>query len=143
MTRNKAQKAATRQRMAETGEPYSVARKATGAGDPGLGETPADSGSSEIPEEQHLHETPAQQELRETPEEQYLREAEEAGVAAADLETLRAVFQARGRAGQLRQAAERARERAELAEEAAAHAEERAELAQEGCRSGAGLGRRR
>jgi hypothetical protein len=31
MTRNKAQKTATRQRMAETGEPYIVARKATEA----------------------------------------------------------------------------------------------------------------
>jgi hypothetical protein len=109
MTRNKAQKTATRQRMAETGEPYSVARKASGAeaGDPGVSETPADSGLSETiakqhlretPEEQYLRETPEEQYLRETPEEQYLREAAEAGVAAADLEMLRVVFQARERA---------------------------------------------
>src|SRR5262249_59350278 len=127
MTRNKAQKAATRQRMAETGEPYSVARKAAGAGaeDPGSSETPADSGSSGTTAKQDLHETPEEQRLRETPEEQYLREAGEAGVAAADLEMLRVVLQARGRAGQLRQAAQHARERAELAEEGAAQAEGR------------------
>ena len=32
MTRNKAPKTAARQRMAQTGEPYSVARRATAAG---------------------------------------------------------------------------------------------------------------
>src|SRR5215469_657628 len=100
MTKNKAQKTATRQRMAETGEPYSVARKAAQAGAEGPG----------------LSETPAEQYPRETPEEQYLREAEEAGVPAADLEMLQLFFQARERAGRLRQAAERARERAEQAE---------------------------
>src|SRR5262249_5199929 len=133
MTRNKAQKAATRQRMAETGEPYSVARKAAGAGaeDPGSSETPADSGSSGTTAKQDLHEAPDEHRLRATREEQYLREPGEAGVAAADLGRLRVGLQARGRAGQLRQAAEQARERAELAEEAAAQAEERAELAQE------------
>ena len=108
MTRNKAQKTATRQRMAETGEPYSVARKAPQAGPEGpvMGENPAEQGPRE---------TPVEQGPRETPEEQYLREAEEAGVEAADLEMLRLFFQARERAGQLRQAAVRARERAELA----------------------------
>ena len=34
MTSNKAQKIAARQRMAQTGEPYSVARRAVSAGDP-------------------------------------------------------------------------------------------------------------
>jgi hypothetical protein len=34
MTSNKAQKTAARQRMAQTGEPYSVARRAVSAGDP-------------------------------------------------------------------------------------------------------------
>ncbi len=47
MTQNKAQKSAARQRMAATGEPYSVARRAVAAGqpgaDPGVGErTPGD-----------------------------------------------------------------------------------------------------
>jgi hypothetical protein len=68
VTRNKAQKAATRQRMAETGEPYSVARKATQARaeDPGFGETP---------------------------EQRYVREAQEAGVSGTVLEALRAAVQ--------------------------------------------------
>src|SRR3974390_3269177 len=95
MTRNKAQKTATRQRMAETGEPYSVARKAPQAGGPGLGETPAEQDRHETQLEQDPRETPEEQDLRETPEEQYLREAEEAGVEAADLEMLRLSFQAR------------------------------------------------
>jgi hypothetical protein len=44
MTRHKAQKTAARQRMAQTGEPYSVARKATqaGADSPAVHETPAE-----------------------------------------------------------------------------------------------------
>ena len=109
MTSNKAQKTAIRQRMAATGEPYSVARKAIGAEDPDIGESPED----------------------ETPEEQYLREAEEAGVPAEELKALRAAWQARGRLGKLRRAAEQARERAGEAEEAAVHAEKRAVLAQE------------
>jgi hypothetical protein len=106
MTSDKARKAATRQRMAQTGEPYSVARKATrpGSGDPGPGETP---------------------------EERYLREAEESGVSAADLAAMRAAFQAAERVGSLRQAAEQARERADRAEEDAVRAEERAGFAQE------------
>jgi hypothetical protein len=106
MTRDKAQKIATRQRMAQTGEPYSVARKAAEdrAGDPGAGETA---------------------------EERYVREAQEAGVSTADAEALRFGFRAPERADQLRQAADQAREQAEQAEESAVQAEERAELAQE------------
>ena len=69
MTSNKAQKTATRQRMAETGEPYSVARKAT--------------------------EGRARPDVSETPEEQYLRDAEASGVSGADLDVLRVVFRAR------------------------------------------------
>ena len=38
MTQDKAKKTAARQRMAETGEPYSVARRAVQAGQPGAGE---------------------------------------------------------------------------------------------------------
>jgi len=104
MTSNKAQKTAIRQRMAATGEPYSVARKAIGAEDPDIGESPED----------------------ETPEEQYLREAEEAGVPAEELKALRAAWQARGRLGKLQLAADQARDQADKAEEAAAEAEERA-----------------
>ena len=45
MTRNKAHKTATRQRMAATGEPYSVASRAVGTGDA----EPGDPGHDEIP----------------------------------------------------------------------------------------------
>ena len=105
MTSNKAQKNATRQRMAETGEPYSVARKATAGR--------------------------AEHEVSETPEERYLRDAEASGVSEADLDVMRAVFQARKQRDRLRQAAELAREQADEAEEAAVRAEERADRAQE------------
>jgi hypothetical protein len=116
MTRNKAQKTAARHRMAQTGDPYSVARKATQA----RADSPV------------VHETPeVQPAVRETPDERYVREAEEAGVPAAELDALRATFLAADRAGQLRQAADQAREWADQAEEAADEAEERAELAQE------------
>jgi hypothetical protein len=119
MTRNKAQKTAARQRMARTGEPYSVARKATQA-------RAASPAGHETPEEQAAgHETPEERLAgHETPEEQYLREAGEAGVPAAELDALRAVFLAVGRAGQLRQAAGQARERADQAEEAEVRAGE-------------------
>jgi hypothetical protein len=110
MTRNKAQKTATRQRMAETGEPYSVARRAAGAGEAG----------AEDPDFTKI-----------TPEERYAREAKAAGVAAAEIEAQTAAFQARERADQVQEAADQAREQADQAEEAANQAEERAELAQE------------
>ena len=45
MTRNKAPKIAARQRMAQTGEPYSVARRATAAGNAG----PANPGAPDDP----------------------------------------------------------------------------------------------
>src|SRR5580693_285750 len=106
MTSNKAQKAVARERMARTGEPYSVARRATGAG-------PGDSG------------------LPETPEQRYVREAGEAGASAADIEALRFGLQAQERADQLREAAEHARALAEQAEELATRAEERAGMAEE------------
>ena len=115
MTRNKARKTAARHRMAQTGEPYSVARKATQA----RAESPV------------VHETPeVQPVVRETPEERYVREAEEAGVPAAELDALRATFLATDRAGQLRQAADQARERADEAEDAAGEAEMRADEAE-------------
>lgn len=111
MTQNKAQKAAIRQRMEETGEPYSVAaRRATRAGDAG----PADPVLTGL-----------------TAEERYAREAEAAGIPAAQIEAQRAAFQAQERADRMREAADLARQRADQAEEAADQAEERAELAHE------------
>src|SRR5438132_1321318 len=71
MTRNKARKTAARHRMAQTGEPYSVARKATQA----RAESPV------------VHETPeVQPVVRETPEERYVREAGEAEMRADEAE---------------------------------------------------------
>src|SRR5262249_29165879 len=110
MTRNKAQKTAIRQRMAVTGEPYSVARRAAPARD-------------------------AHQEGRdgaELPgEERYAQEAEAAGSTAAEVEAQLAAFRVQEAADLAREAADRARDRADRAEEAAERAEERAGLAQE------------
>jgi hypothetical protein len=97
--------------MAQTGEPYSVARKATQARAEGpvVHETPEDQPViHQTPQQQPVvPRTPQQQPVvRETPEEQYVREAGEAGVPAAELYALRAVFLATDRVGQLRQAAE-------------------------------------
>src|ERR1700678_3863703 len=109
MTSDKARKLATRRRMAETGEPYSLARRAAEGGET--------AGQPDEPEE--------------TPEQRYLREAQDAGVPAADLDALRAAFEAGDGARQLRWAAQAARIRADEAEKLAEQAEERAELAQE------------
>jgi hypothetical protein len=115
MTRNKAQKTATRQRMAETGEPYSVARRAIRAGNAG----PADPDFIEM-----------------TPEEQYVREAETAGITAAEVEAQKAAFRAQ-------EAADQAEERAERAQEAADLVQERADEAQERAADGPGRTRQR
>lgn len=109
MTRNKSQKAVTRQRMAETGEPYNVARRAAG-----------NAGSSGNPDPAGM-----------TPEELYAREAQEAGVSAAEYEAQIAGFQAQEAADQARERADQARDRAGREEEAADRAQERADLAQE------------
>jgi hypothetical protein len=110
MTRNKAQKTAIRQRMAATGEPYSVASRAVGTGDA----TPEDPDGTGF-----------------TPDQQYAREAEAAGSTPAEIEAQLGAFQAQEAADRAQEAAGRARERADRAEEAAVRAEERAELAQE------------
>jgi len=89
MTRDKAQKTAARQRMAETGEPYSVARRAVAA-EPARAEGPVVTGM--------------------TPEEQYAREAEAAGVSAAEIRAQEAAFRAQ-------ESADQAEERAGLAHE--------------------------
>src|SRR5450755_3656165 len=106
MTQNKAQKAAARQRMAQTGEPYSVARRAT-AGD-------------HIPPEGPL-----------SPEEQYAREAEAAGLSTAETEAHTAAFRVQEAADRARYAAEQARDLADRAEGTAEQAEQRAMQAQE------------
>lgn len=139
MTSNKAQKSAIRQRMSETGEPYSVARNAmlSREQDADLDVVLADSRA--VPEESPHDESPDDESPEhESPDEQYLRDAEAAGVPAEELTELRARFHARGHADQMRQAADRAREHADRvrdqvdhAEEAADRAEERADLAQE------------
>ena len=119
MTRNKAQKTAARQRMAQTGEPYSVARRAVGTTDALAPWVPRRSGT-------------AQQDSAEiTPEERYAREAEAAGVPAAEIEARLAGFRAQEAADWAQRAAEQARELAERAEQDADRAEERADLAQE------------
>src|SRR5262249_56977183 len=71
MTRNKAQKTAIRQRMAVTGEPYSVARRAAGAGDA----EPEDLDRDEL-----------------TPEERYAQEAEPPGRTAEEGEAQPGAF---------------------------------------------------
>ena len=103
MTRNKAQKSAARQRMARTGEPYSVARRAVSSPDalaPG-----AASGTG----------TAQQDSAGITPEERYTREAEAAGVPAAEIEARLAGFRAQEAADWAQRAAEQARELAEPA----------------------------
>jgi hypothetical protein len=107
MTQDKARKAAIRQRMAETGEPYSVAR---GAIEPGA-RGPAFTGI--------------------TPEERYAREAQAAGVTSAELQAHLAATSAQERADLVQDAADRAQERADQAEEKAEQAAEQAEAAQE------------
>ena len=74
MTRNKAPKTAARERMAQTGEPYSVARRATAAGSTAAaGDTrPGDPAPLDDPGAP-VHPMPAREQL--SPEEQYAREA--------------------------------------------------------------------
>ena len=126
MTSNKAQKTAARQRMAQTGEPYSVARRAVSAGDPDPDEAPAPEAAGTEPS-------------LPSPQEQYAEEARAAGVPAAEINAQFATFRqqeaaglhAQETAGLARRAAERAREQADWLEEAAERTEERANLAQE------------
>ena len=126
MTSNKAQKTAARQRMAQTGEPYSVARRAVSAGDP---EPDAAQGPGATGTEPRGP----------SPEEQYAQEARAAGVPAAEIDAQLATFR-RQEAAELhtqetadlaRRAAERAREQADRLEEAAERSEERADMAEE------------
>jgi hypothetical protein len=120
MTSDKARKTAVRQRMAETGEPYSVARRAAQSA-----EAPPPGAAG-----------PSAQDL--SPDERYAREAEAAGRTAAQVETETLVFRAQERADRMQAAAELAREHADAAEEDAAEAAEHAELAREALDQAAG-----
>ncbi len=105
MTQDKARKAATRQRMAETGEPYSVARHAVGREHEGAAaEDPLGADGCAPPRDDRW----------------YSGEAEEAGITVAEF-----------RVQHLADLAGKARERAKEAEEAVSVAREAAELAQE------------
>jgi hypothetical protein len=119
MTEDKARKAAIRRRMAQTGEPYSVARHAVDGG-----ADPADAGAR--PDEPVTDQPVA----AETPEEQFEREAEAAGVSAVQRAVARAAFAAQDGADRVREALHDAQEReaAETVEaiEQAAEAAQRA-----------------
>jgi hypothetical protein len=91
MTQDKARKAATRQRMAETGEPYSVARHAVEREHEGAAaEDPLSADRGAPPRDDRW----------------YASEAEEAGITVAEL-----------RVQHLADLADKARERADLADE--------------------------
>jgi hypothetical protein len=122
MTQDKALKAAIRARMAEAGEPYSVARHAILADGPLGGERGGTQASAD-------HDLAADQ--ADDYFAIYLREAREAGVPDEELEAMAAAHHARESLRTAREAAGRAEELAEEAEEAADLAEERASLAEE------------
>jgi hypothetical protein len=104
MTQDKARKAATRQRMAETGEPYSVARHAVGREHEGAAaEDPLGADRGAPPRD-----------------DRWYVEAEAAGLTVAEF-----------RVQHLADLADKARERAEEAEETVSVAREAAGLAQE------------
>jgi len=105
MTQDKARKAATRQRMAETGEPYSVARHAVGREHEGAAAEDRPGANRGAPPRDDRW---------------YASEAEDAGLTVAEF-----------RVQHLADLADKARERAEEAEETVSVAREAAELAQE------------
>jgi hypothetical protein len=150
MTQDKARKAATRQRMAETGEPYSVARHAVErehegatAEDPlgaGRGAAPRDDRwyASEAEEFRVQHLADLADKARERAEEaeetvSVAREAAELAQQAADMTRGWADKQeqerAQRRANQARAAAEEAQRRADQAQRQADEAEEAADEA--------------
>ena len=106
LTQDKARKAATRQRMAETGEPYSVARHAVEREHQGAAAAdPLGAGGGGVPPHD---------------EGWYADEAEQAGITVAEF-----------RVQHLADLADKARERAEEAAETVSVAREAAELAQQ------------
>jgi DNA repair exonuclease SbcCD ATPase subunit len=115
MTQNKAQKTATRQRMAETGEPYSVARHAIEAEQaPGEPPEPPPTGHSATARDDRW----------------YAQVAEEAGISVAEFKAQEHAARAADLAEAAQQRADAAQERADLAQERAEQAEEAAELTQ-------------
>jgi len=105
MTQDKARKAATRQRMAETGEPYSVARHAVEREHEGAAaEDPLSAGRGAPPRDDAW----------------YASEAEKTGIPVTELRVM-----------DLADLADKARQRAEEAEETVGVAREAAELAQQ------------
>jgi flagellar biosynthesis GTPase FlhF len=115
MTRNKAQKIATRQRMAETGEPYSVARHVI----------EDDQVQAEPPEPPTAGPNATARDDR-----WYARVAEEAGISVAEFKAQEAAARAADLADEAQQRADAAQERADQAQERAEQAQEAAELAQ-------------
>jgi multidrug efflux pump subunit AcrA (membrane-fusion protein) len=115
MTQNKAQKTAVRQRMSETGEPYSVARHVVEAGQ-------APSGPPE----------PPQTGRNATPRDDtwYAMVAEEAGISVGEFKAQEEAARLSDLAEDAQRRADAAQERADLAQEQAGQAEEVAELAQ-------------
>jgi len=105
MTQDKARKAAIRQRMAETGEPYSVARHAVGREHEGAAAEDRPGANRGAPPRDDRW---------------YASEAEDAGLTVAEF-----------RVQHLADLADKARERAEEAEETVSVAREATELAQE------------
>jgi hypothetical protein len=122
MTQDKALKAAIRARMAQAGEPYSVARHVILADGPLGGER----GGTEASAEYDLAADQADDYFA-----IYLREAREAGVPEDEIEAMAAAHRPQERLREAREFADRAEELAEQAEEAADLAEERASLAEE------------
>ena len=134
MTQDKARKAATRQRMAETGEPYTEASHAVerehesgagpGAGGPGAGGPGAGGPSTAEPGTGGRTATARDDGW-------YARMAEEAGISVAEFTAQVQADEAMERAERALELAERARERAEQAQAAAEHAQDAAEQAQD------------
>jgi uncharacterized phage infection (PIP) family protein YhgE len=115
MTQNKAQKTAIRQRMAETGEPYSVARHVVEGGQvPTEPPQPAEAGHYATPRDDRW----------------YAMVAEEAGISVAEFRVQEEAARLADLADDAQVRADAAQERADLAQERAEQAEEAAELAQ-------------
>jgi chromosome segregation ATPase len=111
MTQDKALKSAIRARMAESGEPYNVARRAVMADDEAAGPASPAGGEDYYA--------------------RYLREAEESGVPSDQIAAMAIADRLQEAADRAQDAADLAEELAEQAEEAADEAEEKANLAEE------------
>src|SRR5580698_6309659 len=115
MTQHKAQKTAVRQRMSETGEPYSVARHKVEAGQvPAEPQEPSETGRYATPRDDSW----------------YARTAEEAGISVEEFRAQEEAARLANLAADAQRRADEAQERADLAQERAEQAEEVAELAQ-------------